>query len=396
MPRPAIPGSELARHLPPSGIREFFDLVQSREGVISLGVGEPDFATPWKICDTAVEGLRRGRTSYTSNSGLLELREAIARDLARRYQVEYDPATEILLTNGVSEGMDLVMRALLNPGDEVLVPEPCYVAYKPCVILAGGQPVVLETRMEDGFVPQLEAVAAALTPRTRALLISYPNNPTGAVMSRQQLLLLAELAEEHNLMLISDEIYAHLTYTGEHTCVSSLPGSRDRTVLLNGFSKAYAMTGWRLGYACGPPEIIEAMTRIHSYTALCAPVLAQIAAREALDNCEEEMQHMVSRYNQRRRLLLQGYRDLGIPCFEPGGAFYTFPSIAHTGLSSEQFARGLLFEENVAAVPGTAFGACGEGFIRCTYAAQIDLLKEALRRIGSFLEKLAAGQITIK
>lgn len=395
MQRQAIQPSELARHLPPSGIREFFDLVQSREDVISLGVGEPDFATPWKICDTAVEGLRRGRTSYTANSGLRELREAIAQDLAQRYQVDYNPATEILLTNGVSEGMDLVMRALLNPGDEVLVPEPCYVSYKPCVVLAGGRPVVIETRVEDGFVPQPEAVEAALTPRTRALLISYPNNPTGAVASREQLLPLAGLAEEHDLILISDEIYAHLTYVGEHTCVPSLSGRRDRTVLLNGFSKAYAMTGWRLGYACGPPEIIEPMTRIHSYTALCAPVVAQVGALEALEGCEEEMRHMVSQYDQRRRLLIQGYRDLGIPCFEPGGAFYTFPSIAHTGLSSAQFARGLLFEENVAAVPGTAFGACGEGFIRCTYATQIDLLKEALRRMGSFLEKLAAGQVAI-
>jgi aminotransferase len=385
----------LARELPPSGIRVFFDLVQTREDVISLGVGEPDFATPWDICDAVIDGMRRGETSYTSNYGLLELREAIAEDLEQRYGVVYDPATEILITAGVSEGMDLCMRALLDPGEAVVIPEPCYVSYKPTVELAGGEVVTLETRVEDRFTLRAEPLAAAITPATKAFTLCYPNNPTGAVMTREELLPLAKLAEERDVLVISDEIYAHLTYTGAHTCFASLPGMRERTVLLNGFSKAYAMTGWRLGYACGPAELIDAMMRIHSYTALCASTPAQVGALEALRHGEEEMRHMVAQYDQRRRLLLQGFRDLGLPCFEPGGAFYTFPSIAHTGLTSKQFAHGLLFEENVAAVPGVAFGACGEGHIRCTYATHLDLLKEALARMGRFLEKLEKGQVRL-
>lgn len=392
----ALRPSRLARELPPNGIREFFDLVQTRSEVISLGVGEPDFATPWRICDAAIEGMRRGQTSYTSNYGTLELREAIAEDLERRYAVSYDPGTEILVTAGVSEAMDLAMRALLDTGEEVIVPEPCYVSYRPCVDMTGGRSVGLETRMEDRFILLPEALEAALTPATRAFTLCYPNNPTGAVMTRQELLPLAELAEERDLVVISDEIYAHLRYIGEHTCFPSLPGMRERTILLNGFSKAYAMTGWRLGYACGPAEIIEAMMRIHSYTALCASSMAQTGALEALRHGEQDMQEMVAQYDQRRRLLLQGYRELGLPCFDPGGAFYTFPSIAHTGLTSAQFAKALLFEENVAAVPGTAFGPCGEGHIRATYATHMDLLKEALERLGRFLEKLQAGQIKLE
>ncbi|NLO73912.1 MAG: aminotransferase class I/II-fold pyridoxal phosphate-dependent enzyme [candidate division WS1 bacterium] len=392
----ALRPSRLARELPPNGIREFFDLVQTRSEVISLGVGEPDFATPWRICDAAIEGMRRGQTSYTSNYGTLELREAIAEDLERRYAVSYDPGTEILVTAGVSEAMDLAMRALLDTGEEVIVPEPCYVSYRPCVDMTGGRSVGLETRMEDRFILLPEALEAALTPATRAFTLCYPNNPTGAVMTRQELLPLAELAEKHDLVVISDEIYAHLRYIGQHTCFASLPGMRERTILLNGFSKAYAMTGWRLGYACGPAEIIEAMMRIHSYTALCASSMAQTGALEALRHGEQDMQEMVAQYDQRRRLLLQGYRELGLPCFDPGGAFYTFPSIAHTGLTSAQFAKALLFEENVAAVPGTAFGPCGEGHIRATYATHMDLLKEALERLGRFLEKLQAGQIKLE
>jgi len=383
-----VRASRMAQMLPPSGIREFFDLVQGRDEVISLGVGEPDFATPWKICDAAIEGLRRGQTSYTSNSGMPELREAIAADLARRFGVAYDPQTQILVTNGVSEGLDVAMRALLDPGDEVIIPEPCFVAYKPAVMMAGGVPVVVETRMEDDFTLRPEAVEAALTPRTRALMISYPNNPTGAVMTREQLLPLAQLAQEHDLVVLSDEVYSHLTYVGTHTCFASLPGMAERTIVFEGFSKAYAMTGWRLGYVCGPAELIGAMLRIHSYTAMCAPTPAQIAALEALRNGEEDVRRMVAQYDQRRRVLLQGFRDLGLPCFEPRGAFYTFPSIAHTGLSSREFSQRLLFEENVAAVPGTAFGACGEGFLRCTYATHLDLLKEALVRLGRLLERL--------
>jgi aminotransferase len=386
--------SQLAQELPPSGIREFFDLVQTRADVISLGVGEPDFHTPWKICDAVVDSLRRGQTSYTSNWGTLALREAVAVDLERRYQVAYDPGSQILITNGVSEAVDLVMRAILDPGDEVLVPEPCYVSYKPAVTLATGQPVVVETTEADEFKLQPEALEAAITPRTKALFLSYPNNPTGAVMTREELAAVARLCEQHDLLVISDEVYAHLTYLGEHTCFASLPGMHERTIVLNGFSKAYAMTGWRLGYAAGPADILETMMRIHSYTALCAPVVAQIGGVEALLHAEEEMLEMVGQYNQRRRLLVKGLRDLGLSCFEPGGAFYTFPSIRSTGLSSKEFSRLLLFEENVAAVPGTAFGECGEGHLRCTYATDIEELKEALQRIGSLLEKLASGQLT--
>jgi len=380
--------NEQVAAMPPSGIRRFFDLVQEMEEVISLGVGEPDFPTPWKICDAAVDAMRHGRTSYTSNAGLLELREAIAEDLYRRYGVQYDPATEIMITAGVSEGMDVAMRVLLNRGDEVIVPQPCYVSYMPCVELAGGCAVPLQTSEQDEFKLLPDALSAAVTERTRALVIGYPNNPTGAVMSRADLLPIAKLAERHDLVVISDEIYAHLTYNGSHTCFASLPGMKERTLLLNGFSKAYAMTGWRLGYACGPAEVIEAMVRIHGYTALCSSIIAQFGALEALRNCEAEMRAMVQAYDERRRMFVKGLNDIGLPCFEPKGAFYAFPSIRSTGLASDEFARRLLFEEKVAVVPGTAFGASGEGFVRCTYATGMDQLKEALDRIARFLERL--------
>lgn len=387
--------SPLARDLPPSGIREFFDLVIGMDDVISLGVGEPDFATPWKICDAVVDSLRRGMTSYTSNHGLLELREAIAEDVARRWGVSYDPGSEIIITMGVSEGMDVAMRALLTPGDEVIVPEPCYVSYQPCVAMAGGVPVGVPTRIEDDFRPRPEDIAAAIGDRTRALLIGYPSNPTGAVMSREDLLDLAALAQEHDLLVLSDEIYAHLTYEGTHTCFASLPGMRERTLLMNGFSKAYAMTGWRIGYACGPAEIIEGMVRIHAYTALSAPISGQIGAIEALRNCEREMQEMVRDYDRRRRIFIKGLNDIGLPCFEAKGAFYAFPSIAPTGLTAKEFSRHLLFEEKVAAVPGTAFGACGEGHIRCTYANSMDNLKEALARMERFVRRVQAGEVQV-
>ena len=382
--------------MPPSGIREFFDLVLGMEDVISLGVGEPDFATPWKICDAVMDSLRRGVTSYTSNSGLLKLREAIADDIEGRYGVAYDPETEIVITMGVSEGMDVAMRALLSPGDEVIVPEPCYVSYKPCVSFAGGTPVGVPTRIEHEFRPQPEDIEAAITPNTRGILIGYPNNPTGAVMSRDDLAAVAEVAQQHDILVLSDEIYGHLTYNGEHTCFPSLPGMRERTLLLNGFSKAYAMTGWRVGYACGPSEIIEAMVRIHAYTALCAPISGQIGATEALRTCEREMREMVAQYDQRRRVFITGLNEIGLPCFEAKGAFYAFPSIAHTGLSSKQFSRHLLFEEKVAAVPGTAFGQCGEGHIRCTYATSMEQLKEALSRMERFLRNVEAGKIELR
>ncbi len=385
--------SQLVESMPASGIREFFDIVAGRDDVISLGVGEPDFPTPWKICDAVLGGLRQGRTSYTSNYGMLELREAIAEDISTRYGVDYDPGSQILITSGVSEAMDLVMRAMLDPGDQVIVPEPCYVSYRPCVVFAGGKPVTVATQADDQFKLRPEAVREAVTDRTTALLISYPNNPTGAVMSREELGEIAEVAAERDLVVISDEIYGHLTYDGAHTCFASLPGMKERTVVLNGFSKAYAMTGWRVGYACGPPEIVEAMTRVHSYTALCASAVAQIGAIAALRSCEAEMKQMIAQYNQRRRLFVAGLNEIGLACGEPKGAFYTFPSIEHTGLTSEQFARALLFEEAVAAVPGNAFGESGQGYLRCTYATGVEQLKEALVRIERFLKKLAKGEV---
>jgi len=374
--------------MPPSGIREFFDLVQEMDDVISLGVGEPDFPTPWKICDAAIQGLRHGITSYTSNAGLLELREAIAEDLYARYGVEYDPANEIVITAGVSEGMDVAMRAVLNTGDEVVVPQPCYVSYVPCVELAGGRAIALETREDDAFRLQPAALDEVITDRTRALLMGYPNNPTGAVMSRDDLLPIAEVADRRDLLIISDEIYAHLTYDGSHTCFASLPGMKARTLLLNGFSKAYAMTGWRLGYACGPPELIEGLVRVHGYTALCGSVIAQLGALEALRSCEPEMRQMVQQYDERRRVFVKGLNDIGLRCFEPKGAFYAFPSVQETGLTSREFSRRLLFEEKVAVVPGPAFGPCGEGFVRCTYATAMDQLQEALARLSNFVQRL--------
>ncbi len=380
--------SSLVANMPPSGIRRFFDLVLGMEDVISLGVGEPDFPTPWRICDAAIEALHRGLTSYTSNLGMLPLRNAISEYLHREFGLCYDPETEIIVTNGVSEALDIAMRAILEPGDEVLVPEPCYVSYKPTVIFAGGVPKVVETRREDEFKLRADALEEAITPRTRALLVGYPSNPTGAVMTRQDWLPICELAEKYNLTIISDEIYAHLTYDGKHVSVPSLPGMRDRTILLMGLSKAYAMTGWRIGFACAPAHVIDAMNRIHAYTALCAPILAQFGAIEALTNCQRERQEMIEAYDQRRRFLLAGLRELGLDCFEPKGAFYMFPSVQSTGLDCETFAERLLLEHKVAVVPGTAFGTCGAGHIRCCYATSIDNLRTALERMADFLEKL--------
>jgi len=377
--------SLVAQVLPPSGIRRFFDLVATMPEVITLGVGEPDFATPWHICDALLHALRRGETSYTSNYGLLSLRQAIAEMLARDYGVSYDPETEILITVGVSEAIDLALRACVGPGEQVIVAEPCYVAYKACVILAGAEPVIVPTTAAEGFKLRPDALRAALTPRTKALIISYPNNPTGAVMTREELAAIAAVAIDHDLLVISDEIYARLTYEGQHTCLASLPDMRDRTILLNGFSKAYAMTGWRVGFAAAPADILEAMMRIHSYTALCAPITGQNAALEALRAGRPEMESMIAEYDQRRRLFVKGLNDIGLECPPPQGAFYAFPSIHATGLSSEEFCEKLLYQQKVAAVPGTAFGACGEGHIRCTYANSMDNLKEALRRLQLFM-----------
>ena len=380
--------SPLVRSIPPSGIRRFFDIVAEMSGVISLGVGEPDFVTPWHIRESCVHGLQRGYTSYTSNYGLLELRQEIARMLETDYGVIYDPKCEALITVGVSEALDLAMRALLSPGDEVLVPEPCYVSYNACVTLAGGVPVSVCCNRENEFRVTVEQLAAALTPRTKALLIGYPNNPTGAVMPREDLAAIARFAEQHELIVISDEIYASLTYDGEHTCFASLPGMRDRTILLNGFSKAYAMTGWRIGYAMGNADFIGAMTKIHQYTMLCAPITAQIAAIEAIKQGTASRNKMVDEYDRRRRLMVDGLRNIGLDCFEPRGAFYVFPSIRNTGLTSLQFAEQLLQAEKVALVPGDAFGACGEGFVRCSYASSSKNLSEALDRIGRFVKPL--------
>nr|WP_092073501.1 aminotransferase class I/II-fold pyridoxal phosphate-dependent enzyme [Dendrosporobacter quercicolus]NSL48037.1 aminotransferase class I/II-fold pyridoxal phosphate-dependent enzyme [Dendrosporobacter quercicolus DSM 1736]SDM63070.1 aminotransferase [Dendrosporobacter quercicolus] len=379
--------SPAVRSIPPSGIRRFFDIAAEMKGVISLGVGEPDFITPWHIRESCVYGLERGYTSYTANHGLLELREEIAKTTDRDYNVRYEPNREILITVGVSEALDLALRAVLSPGDEALVPEPCYVSYKACVTLAGGVPVPVPTVMENQFRVTVEQLEQLVTPRTKVLLIGYPNNPTGAIMPREELLRIAGFAKKHDLIVISDEIYANLTYDAEHTCFASLPEMRDRTILLNGFSKAYAMTGWRIGYAMGNADFIAAMTKIHQYTMLCAPITAQVAAVEALRHGQDTMKKMVAEYDCRRRLMLDGLCNMGLSCFEPKGAFYIFPSIKNTGLKSLEFAEELLKAEKVALVPGDAFGESGQGYIRCSYATSMANLNKALERIGRFIDK---------
>jgi aminotransferase len=381
--------SKAAAGLPPSGIRKFFDVASQMENVISLGVGEPDFVTPWHIIESSFYSVERGHTSYTSNLGLMELREAICDSLGRKFAVDYDPRSEVLVTTGVSEALDLAMRALVSPGDEVIVIEPCYVSYKACVHLAGGIPVIVDTRVENDFRVTAQDISQRLTDRTKAIVLSYPNNPTGAIMDRSTLQEIAELAAKHDLIIISDEIYEELTYEGTHTCMASLPGMRDRTVLLNGFSKAYAMTGWRIGYAAGNSDIIGAMMRVHQYTMLCAPIMAQKAAIEALRHGETEMRRMVSEYDHRRRFIVEKLNSIGLSCFEPKGAFYAFPSIAASGLSSEEFCGRLLEEEAVAVVPGNAFGQSGEGFVRCSYATSLEEIEEAVRRMERFLARNA-------
>lgn len=378
--------SPAVQSIKPSGIRKFFDIAAKMEDVISLGVGEPDFVTPWPIRESCVYGLEQGYTSYTANRGLPELREEIARHYADVYETHYDAATDILVTVGVSEALDLAMRALLAPGDEVLIPEPCYVSYQACTILAGGVPVAVPAKQENEFRITPAELEEHVTPRTKVLLIGYPNNPTGAIMTREDLLAIADFAQKHDLIVISDEIYGDLTYGGEaHICFSSLPHMQERTLLLNGFSKAYAMTGWRIGYALGAPEIIAAMTKIHQYTMLCAPITAQLAAIEALRHGEKYMKKMVAEYDRRRRLIYEGFMKMGLNCFEPKGAFYIFPDITSTGYTSEEFAEKLLEAEHVALVPGSAFGNCGEGHVRCSYATSVDKISEALARIENFV-----------
>lgn len=387
-PRPARRWvSERAASIPRSGIRKFFDLIASMDGVISLGVGEPDYVTPWCVREAAIYAIEKGHTMYTSNYGLLELREALAELLDRRYGVRYNPMGELLITVGVSEALDLAMRAIIDPGDEIIVPDPGYVSYAPCVILAGGKVVPVQTRVEDEFKVRATAIQACVTPRTKGILIGYPNNPTGAVMTRNELLEIARVAQRNDLLVISDEIYDRLVYDGQHTCFSSLPGMKERTILLGGFSKAYAMTGWRLGYAAANPEILEAMLRIHQYTILCAPIMAQKAAVEAIRHGEPLVQEMVADYNRRRRVMVKGLQDIGLSCFEPKGAFYAFPDVSTTGLNSEEFAEKLLMEEKVAVVPGTAFGTGGANHVRCCYATSLDEIQEALSRMGKFVER---------
>lgn len=370
------------RSLPPSGIRRFFDLVEAMPDAISLGIGEPDFTTPWRICETGIFSLERGHTHYTPNRGIRALRVAIADYLQRRFSLSYDPDTEVLVTVGGSEAIDLAMRVLVAPGDRVIVPEPCFVSYAPCAVLTGAEAVTVATVAEDEFrlTPgRLEGIDG------NVLLFGYPNNPTGAVMDREDLQAIADLAIRKDWIVISDEIYAELTYNGRHVSIAGLQGMKERTVLVSGFSKAFAMTGWRLGYACGPVDIIEAMTKVHSYGVMCSPTTAQEAAVEAMLHGEEDAERMVSQYDQRRRVVLSRLRAMGLSCFEPRGAFYAFPSVASTGLDSETFCRRLLEEEQVAMVPGTAFGACGEGFVRISYATAMDKIEEAMARTARFV-----------
>ena len=381
--------SQKVATLPPSGIRKFFDLLSSLEDILSLGIGEPDFVTPWHIREAGTYSLEKGYTMYTSNSGIPELRQELASYLDLHYGISYHPEHEILVNTGSSEGLDLALRAIINPGDEVIIPDPCYVAYPADIILAGGVPILVPTNEESNFVVRATDIEARITKQTKAILVGYPANPTGAVMSKKEARAIAELAKKHDLLVISDEIYARLVYGGEHICFPSLPGMRERTILISGLSKSHAMTGWRIGYVAAERRFIQALTKIHQYTMLSAPTIAQMAAIEALRNGEAEVEKMVQEYNRRRRFMVKRLNEIGLSCFEPKGAFYAFPSIKATGMSSEEFAEKLLLEEKVAVVPGTAFGACGEGFVRCCYATSLSNIEEALRRMERFIKKQA-------
>ena len=379
--------SSRVQSVPPSGIRKFFDIVATMKDVISLGIGEPDFVTPAPILQAGQASLTRGETGYTSNSGALELRQAVARNLKKLYSVDYDPETELLITVGVSEALYLALTAILDPGDEVIVPQPCFVAYTAEVTFAGGTPIPIETKVANNFQVTVEEIERAITPKTKVLLIGYPNNPTGAVMSRENLEQIGQLAEKHDLLVISDEIYDRLVYGFNHVCFAGLPRMRPRTILLGGFSKNYAMTGWRLGYAAAPAELLAAMRKVHQYTIMSAPTTAQAAGVEAINNGEQFVQDMVAEYDRRRRLLVSGLNTLGLDCFEPKGAFYAFPSVAKSGLDENHFAEALLQEEKVAVVPGSAFGESGAGFVRMAYATAYEKIEEALNRMESFLRR---------
>lgn len=374
------------RNIPRSGIRDFFDIVQGMKDVISLGVGEPDFVTPWHIREAAIYALERGKTSYTSNLGLLRLREAIATHVAEKFHVSYDPKKQIIIAVGVSEAMDIAFRAVINPGDEVLYHEPCYVSYSPSIAMAHGTPVAVSCQAENGFAVTAEAIERAITPRSKVLVLNFPTNPTGGTMTREELLKIADVVQRHNLLVFTDEIYAELTFEGQHTSIASLPGLAERTVFLHGFSKAYAMTGFRIGYACGPAEIIDAMMKIHQYSMLCASIISQEAAIEAIEHGWADMIEMRDQYKRRRNYIVKAFNDLGLPCHLPRGSFYAFPCIRSTGLSSKEFAVRLLEQEKVACVPGSAFGPSGEGYVRACFATGLEQIKVAAERIGRFAE----------
>ncbi|WCJ59499.1 aminotransferase class I/II-fold pyridoxal phosphate-dependent enzyme [Fontisphaera persica] len=376
------------RSIPRSGIRDFFDIVQGMKDVISLGVGEPDFVTPWHIREAAIYALEKGRTTYTSNLGLPRLRAVLAEHLAERFGVKYQPQTQILIAVGVSEAMDLALRALVNPGDEVIYHEPCYVSYSPSIVLAYGVPVAVSCRPEDGFSVTAEAIERAITPRSKVLILNFPTNPTGGTMTREELLKIAEVACRHNLVVLTDEIYSELTFEGEHVSIAALPGMEERTIFLHGFSKAYAMTGFRIGYACGPAELIEAMMKIHQYSMLCASIISQEAAIEAILHGRGDTERMREQYRLRRNVIVKALNDMGLSCHLPRGSFYAFPCIRSTGLSSKEFAVRLLQEEKVACVPGGAFGPTGEGFVRCCFATSLEQIEEAMRRMARFVERV--------
>ena len=380
--------SKVVQDIPKSGIRDFFEIVSSRKGVISLGIGEPDFATPWHIREAASQALARGMTSYTSNMGLLSLRRGISKYVGKKTGVEYNPTDEVLVTVGVSEGLDLAIRALIEPGDEVLYHEPSYVSYNPIIRFAYGVPVAIQTKKENGFRLTRQDLEENVTDKTKVLLLNYPNNPTGATLSKEDVEDIAAFAIEHDLIVLTDEIYDELTYDHEHFSIISVPGMREHTIYLHGFSKAWAMTGWRMGFTCAPPELTEAMMKIHQYTMLCAPILSQEASVEALKNADVDIAYMKAEYKKRRNYIHASFEEMGIPCIRPAGAFYAFADISQFGMTSKEFALKLLDEENVACVPGTAFGACGEGFVRCSYATSFDDIKEAMVRVARFIEQI--------
>lgn len=380
--------SKKIQEIEPSGIRKFFDIVSEMPDAISLGVGEPDFDTPWRIREEGIYSLEKGRTFYTSNAGLKELRQEICRYLERKYSLNYDPASEIMVTVGGSEAIDVALRCMTDPGDEVLIPQPCYVSYVPCAVMADAKPVIIELKEENNFKLTKEELLESITDKTKILILAFPNNPTGAIMTKEELEELVPVIIEKDLYVISDEIYSELTYGSRHCSIASLPGMKERTVVINGFSKAFAMTGWRLGYACAPAPIMKQMIKLHQFAIMCAPTNSQFAAIEAMQNCDADVANMIEAYDQRRRFLLNAFKEMGIECFEPFGAFYVFPSIRKFGMTSDEFANRLLEEEKLAVVPGTAFGKCGEGFVRISYAYSIENLKIGLQRIRNFIEKL--------